>query len=361
MSRHILPVCLSLCLAAISVSAQQMESASGVEIGTLFGLSRFSTDGDAATLIGLPSAPGSSIAGNPSIYVAWFPNDRLSIGPEVSLGRFSVEQVSFTSVYLAGRTEFHSGGVATSGAYILGRGALRHVSAETSGDSDAATDFGLGAGVGYRWRVGSSLVVRAEGGYRRWFEEPGTNDFSLLLGIGGKAGRVATVQDSRSSQPEIGTFFGLSRFSSDGEGATLVGLPSALGSSVTGNPSIYVTWFVDERFSIGPEFSLGRTSGDGDAIMSLYLAGRTEFHSGGDGKSGPYVSGRGALRVVSAETSFESESDTDISVGAGVGYRWRVGGGLVVRAEGGYRRWFDDAGTNDLSLVLGLGASISGN
>ena len=54
----------------------------------------------------------------------------------------------------------------------------------------------------------------------------------------------------------------------------------------------------------------------------------------------------------------DSESQTEISLGAGLGYRWRVASGLVVRAEGGFRRWFDDPGVNDFSLMLGLGASV---
>ena len=355
MPRFILALCLSICLIAISVSAQQMESASGTEIGTLFGLSRFSTDGDAATLIGLPSAPGSSFAGNPSIYVTWFLNDRFSFGPEISLGRFSADGISFTSLYLAGRTAFHSGGAATSGAYVFGRGALRVISVEVSGESESDTDVSVGAGLGYRWRVGNALVVRTEGGYRRWFDDTGTNDFSIFIGLGTRAGQVAAVQKNRSSHPEIGTFFGLSRFSSDGEGATLIGLPSAPGVGFTGNPSMYVSWFPSGRLSIGPEFSLGRTSDNEDTITSLYLAGRGAIHPKGNTNSGAYLFGRGAVRVLSAG---DSESDTDISVGAGLGYRWRVGNALVVRTEGGYRRWFDDTGTNDFSLLIGLGASV---
>ena len=274
MQRYILVVCLSVCLATVTVSAQQTESASGTEIGTLFGLSHFSTDGDGTTLIGVPSALGSSIAGNPSIYVSWFLNERFSIGPEFGLGRFSAEGISFTSLYLAGRTAFHSGNVTMSGAYVFGRGALRVISAGGSGESDSDTDASLGAGLGYRWRVGSGFIVRAEGGYRRWFDDTGTNDFSLLLGFGARAGRVAAIKDTRTTEAEIGTLFGLSHFSSDGEGATLIGLPSAFGSSVAGSHSIYVSWFLDEQFSIGPEFSLGRTSPEeGFSYTSLYLAG----------------------------------------------------------------------------------------
>ena len=354
MPRFILAFCLSKCLIAISVSAQQMESTSGTEVGTLFGLSRFGTDGDAATLIGLPSAPGSSLAGNPSIYVTWFLNDRFSFGPEFSLGRSSEDGISLTTLYLAGRTAFHSGGAATSGAYVFGRGALRVISVGISGESESDTDVSVGAGLGYRWCVGSGLVVRAESGYGRWFDA-GTNDFSIFLGLGARAGRVDAVQKNRSSHPEIGTFLGLNRFSSDGEGATLIGLPSAPGVGFIGNPSMYVSWFPSGRLSIGPEFSLGRTSDDGDAVTSLYLAGRSAIHPYGNTNSGPYLFGRGAILVLSAG---DSESDTEVSVGAGLGYRWRVGNALVVRTEGGYRRWFDDTGTNDISVLIGLGASV---
>ena len=346
-------------LSTVTVTAQQIESASGAEIGTIFGLSRvsnarFSTDEEGTTYIGLPSAIGSSLLGVPSIYVTWFVDERFSIGPEFSLGRMSGDGDAFTSLYLAGRTAFHSRGIATSDAYVFGRGAIRVVSAMFFGDSESDTDVGLGAGLGYRWRVGSRLVARVEGGYRRWFDAA-NNEFSLLLGLGARAGQVAAVPDNRSSRPEIGAFFGLSRFSADGEGATLVGFPSALGSSGTGNPSMYVSWFPSERFSFGPEFSLGRTSGKGDPFTSLYLAGRCTFHSGGGVKSGAYIFGRGAIRSISAG---ESESDTAVIVGAGLGYSWPAGSVLVVRAEGGYRRWFDDVGTNEISLLLGLGASI---
>ncbi len=355
-----LVVCLSVCLVTVNVSAQQMESASGAEIGTLFGLSHFRADGDGATLIGLPSAFGPSIAGNPSIYVSWFPGERFSIGPELGLGRFSGEGISFTSLYLAGRGAFHSGNVTTSGAYVFGRGALQVLSDGGSGESESDIDASLGAGLGYRWRVGSGFIVRAEGGYRRWFDGPGTNDFSLLLGLGARAGRVAAIKDTRTTEAEIGTLFGLSHFRADGDGVTLIGLPSAPVSFAAGIPSIYVSWFLDEQFSIGPEFSLGRTSAEGSSFTSLYLAGRGAFHTGSVTTSGAYVFGRGALRVLSDGGSGESESDTDASLGAGLGYRWRVGSGFIVRAEGGYRRWFDDPGTNDFSLRLGLGASVGG-
>jgi len=55
------------------------EAATGVEIGTLFGLSHLSSNGDGITIIGVPSAP-FAFFGNPSLYVSWFPNEQLAIG-----------------------------------------------------------------------------------------------------------------------------------------------------------------------------------------------------------------------------------------------------------------------------------------
>ena len=188
MLRCILIVCLSVCLSTSTVSAQQMKSASGAEIGTLFGFSHLRADGDGVTLIGVPSAGLWSITSHPSIYISWFMDERFSIGPEFSLGRFSTEGDAFTSLYLAGRGAFHSGGGATSGAYVFGRGAVQVISVGESGESESETDFGLGAGLGYRWRVGTGFIVRAEGGYQRWFDNPGINDFSFLLGLGASVG-----------------------------------------------------------------------------------------------------------------------------------------------------------------------------
>lgn len=363
MSRYILSVCLYLCLTSGAVSAQQIESASGVEIGTRFGLSRLNVDGESGTLIGVPSAIGSIVTGNPSIYVSWFPDERFSIGTEFSLGRTSGERIASTVLHLAGRGAFHFGGEETSGAYLFGRGGLMVASGEESGESESETDVSLGGGLGYRWPLASGLVVRTEGEYRRWFDDPGINAFSFILGLGAGVGHASAVKNSRTTQAEIGTLFGLSRLSIAGEGLTLIGIPLAPVSGVTRNPypSIYVSWFPVERFSIGTEFSLGRTSdafGDESHFTSFHLAGRGAYHLVGVATSGAYAFGRGAIRTTSVG---ESGSATDGSLGGGLGYRWRVGSGLVVRAEGGYRRWFDDAGTNEFSLLLGLGASIGGN
>lgn len=368
MSRFIPVLCLSICLAAVSVAAQQIESDSGVEIGTFFGLSHLRFDQDGVSGFGVPVAPSlefdglSFFSGSPSIYAIWSPDESFSFGSEFSFGHYGHGEESVTALYLAVRGAFHLRAGGKSDSYLWARGSIFTAEESDYSGSASLTEYGLGAGLGYRWRVGSGLIVRAEGGYRRWLSDPPVNGFSLLLGLGSGAGRISPVENTRSSEVEIGTLFGFSQIGEeDGDGHTSIGAPvSAVFSSILENPSIYISWFLDERFSISPEFGLGRASGGRENITSLYLAGRGAFHPRGGSASGVYGFGRVALRAISWDLRGESDSVRDSSLGAGLGYRWRVGNGLVVRAEGGYRRWFDDK-LNEFSVLLGLGACIGGN
>ena len=134
-------------------------------------------------MIGAPGGLIGGIFGFPSLYVSWFPNENLSIGPEFNVGRFSVDGDGLTSLYLGGRGAFFPQSNATSGVYILGLGALLVLSDEY----DSETEFSAGAGLGYQWRLGPAFVLRAEGRYRRWFDEE-INNFSFLIGLGTRLG-----------------------------------------------------------------------------------------------------------------------------------------------------------------------------
>ena len=345
------------------------ESATGIEIGTLFGLSHLSSNGDGITTIGVPSAP-LAFFGNPSLYISWFPNEQLAIGPEFSFGRFSSDGDGITSLYLGGRGAFFLQSNPMSSPYILGHGALLVIN---DSDAESESDFSIGAGLGYQWRLGSALVLRAEGRYRRWFDDE-VNDFSFLLGLGTRAGRVGREKDAPASEVEIGTLFGLSRrvlnfnWFGNSETVTLthIGVPAAPNLLFLHPahrpyyiPSLYVLWFPNEKLSIGPEFSFGRSSSDGVGITSLYLGGRGTFSLRTNKMSGPYILGLGALATVAGDGTEFDESETDFSAGAGLGYQWRLGSALVLRAEGQYRRWFNEE-INDLSLIIGLGTRLGG-
>ena len=339
------------------------EAATGTEIGTLFGLSHLSPNGDGITITGVPSAP-IAFFGNPSLYVSWFPNEQLAIGPEFSLGHFSSDGDGITSLYLGGRSAFFLQSNAMSSSYLMGHGALLVISAS---DAESETDFSAGAGLGYQWRLGPDFILRAEGRYRYWFDDE-VNDLSFLLGLGTRAGRVDSEKNASAPEVEIGTLFGLSRrvlnfnWFGNSETVTLthIGVPTAPNLLFLHPahrpyyiPSLYVLWFPSEKLSIGPEFSLGRSSSDGDGITSLYLGGRGVFSLRTNTMSSPYILGLGALATVAGD----DESETDFSGGAGLGYQWRLGSALVLRAEGQYRRWFNEK-INDLSLIIGLGTRL---
>lgn len=190
MLRFILLAFLTAFVATASVFAhlEKDTPATGVEIGTLFGLSRFPSEG--VTSIGVPVGIGAlGTYGYPSLYVLWFPSDQLAIGPEFSFGWRSSDGAGFSSLYLAGRGAFFLQSNAVSGPYLLGNGVLAGLYFE--GFSEHA--FSVGAGLGYQWRVGPAFVLKAEGRYRRWFHEfnkfdEGLNDFSLLFGLGTRLG-----------------------------------------------------------------------------------------------------------------------------------------------------------------------------
>ena len=189
------PFVLFVAIMAIAphpVSAHQKEDApaTGVEFGTLFGLSH--SPSNEVTIIGSPSTPILSWApGIPSLYVSWFPSEQLAIGPEFSFGVASDGEVSLTELYLGGRGAFFLRSNAVSGPYLLVNGSLQDLYVD--GGSD--TYFAAEAGLGYQWRVGPAFVLRAEGRYRRLFHdeefpliENGDSGFALLIGLGTRFG-----------------------------------------------------------------------------------------------------------------------------------------------------------------------------
>ena len=193
--------------------------ATGVEIGTLFGITRSSSFRDGITSIQVPSSsllggvgPISSL---PALYLSWFPSERVAIGPEVALGRISQDGGSFTSFLLGCRAAFfvrsssifrqpkghktpgrHSvsapGGSAMRGIYVLGQGSLWTIqdsgNFRFNGIDD--TDFSAGLGLGHLWLIGSALTLQIEVQYRRWFDAE-FNNFSLVFGVGTRLGRTS--------------------------------------------------------------------------------------------------------------------------------------------------------------------------
>lgn len=350
--RSFVAACLAVLVLPGLVLAQEMEAAGGIETGSLFGLTHHSSEGEGATIFGVPSSPTLGIPGIPSLYVSWFPGADVSIGSEFSVGRTSGDIYGITSLYFGARGTIFPLGSATSGLYLLGQGALRHFVIR---ERDSVTDFAAGGGLGYQWRLGPAFVLRAEGRYRRWFDDA-VNDFSLLLGLGARAGRGGGERHVAAAAYEIGTRFGFSRISSDDDSIVMMAVPGSPTSGILGNPSLYVSWFPSGNLSVGPEINVGRSSGSAVRTTSLNLGGRALFTLRDNAVSGPYLLCNGAVLVLDVD---EREAEADFSAGAGAGYQLRLGSGYFVRAEGQYRRWFDDE-VNDFSILMGLGARFGG-
>ena len=171
---------------------------------------------------------------------------------------------------------------------------------------------------------------------------------------------------------EVGTQFGISHIIPEGDDSTTTitytRLPSStfldIGSSPT---SLYATWFPNQQFGIGPEFSFGRFSVSEEYWGEEEDAGITAFHLGGRAaffplshlQSSPYVLGRVSTTIFSGDDIFFfNEVETLTSFGIGLGYQWRIGAAFVFRAEGQYQRLLlsneeDDA--NEFSLIFGIG------
>ena len=352
MLRLVVVGCMSVFVLTATVFAQEASPAAGLEMGTLFGLTHHSSDGEGATIIGVPSSPTLGIPGIPSLYISWFPVADISIGSEFSAGRTSGDKYGITSIYFGGRGTFFPLGSETSGLYLLGHGAVRHFAIR---ERESVTDFSIGGGLGYQWRLGPAFVLRSEGRYRRWFDD-GVNEFSVLMGLGARPGRVREKRDDPDGEYEVGTRFGISRVSSDDDSIVMMAVPGSPTSGVLGNPSLYVSWFPSARMSVGPEINVGRSSGSAVGITSLNLGGRALFSLHDNAGSGPYLLCHGAVLVLDVN---ERESETDFAAGSGVGYRLRLGASFILRAEGQYRRWFDDE-VNDFSLLVGFGARLGG-
>ena len=168
------------------VNPEQKHSAPEVEIGTLFGLSHFRPlapwDDYAITTIGVPEQSTLPL-GDYTFYISWFPSEQLAIGPEFNLERDSRGGNSTTSFYFGGQGTFFLQSNAMSGPYILGRSGLLR-----SFYNDPERKLIVGAGLGYRWHLGTAFVLRTEARYQRLFFEEGANIFSLLIGIGTRLG-----------------------------------------------------------------------------------------------------------------------------------------------------------------------------
>lgn len=169
---------IRIILAALVVPA--IAAAQGkpmVEVGTHLGVTIQSVSGSSLTHFG---APGQGILGQPTIYATVFAGDALMLEPQVALNIISGGGSTVTSVGLGADIGYLLKGPTTNSPFIAASGAFQSVSGGGSSTSDEA----VGAKVGYRILIGSSVGVRVEAGYRRWFDSD-INEITAGIGIGG--------------------------------------------------------------------------------------------------------------------------------------------------------------------------------
>ena len=158
--------------------------ATGVEIGTLFGITHIPGD-DNFTSIQVGGGVGSAYL--PTLYVTQFLSERMAIGSEIAFARTSFVQ-SLTTLFLGFRAGFLPRGNSRSGIYALGQGSI----SSTFAPYDSGADFSAGVGMGYQCRVGPAFVLRMEVQYRRWLDA--SDNVLLVLGLGTRLGGEAIRQ-----------------------------------------------------------------------------------------------------------------------------------------------------------------------
>ncbi len=151
------------------------QTAPVVEIGTSLGLTVVNANGGTLTTVGIP---GAGFLGQPAIYLSFFAGKSVMVEPSVGFTLITGGGETETLVHLGGQVGYFFNGSFGNSPYIAA-----NVSSVFGSSVDAAR-AGVGGKVGYRTVVGSSLGVRFEAGYRRWFSAH-TNEITFGIGIGG--------------------------------------------------------------------------------------------------------------------------------------------------------------------------------
>jgi hypothetical protein len=173
---------LALILLTSRVTGAQEQKPSA-EIGTSLGVTLLTAGGNTITTVGIPVDAGPlPLFARPALYATFFPSRSLLIEPQLAFtnisggggGSFTMFLLVAQAGYLFTPTQRHS-------PYLGANVAFSTISA-----NGALNGLGLGAAVGYRFRVGTGFAIRIEGHYRRWLNDyDGLNEIGVVLGLGG--------------------------------------------------------------------------------------------------------------------------------------------------------------------------------
>lgn len=147
------------------------------EIGTNFGLVVQSGGGNTLTHFGVP---GQGILGQPTVYATFFAAEAFMVEPQLALNILSGGGTTVTTMGLGGQVGYLFDGPVVNSPFAAGSLQFQSI----SGGGNSTNDVALGGVVGYRIVVGSTVAVRLEAGYHRWFDNH-LNEFSFGVGFGG--------------------------------------------------------------------------------------------------------------------------------------------------------------------------------
>ena len=179
--RTIASLLLLSCLVSITAGAQEKKPSA--EIGTSLGVTILAASGSSITTVGVPVDAGPlPLFARPAVYATIFATPSLMIEPQLAFANISGGgSTTFTMVFVAAQFGHLFTPAQRRSPYVGLNAGLSHISANGS-----VTGVGLGAALGYRFRVGSGFALRLEGHYRRWLNDfDGINEIGLALGLGG--------------------------------------------------------------------------------------------------------------------------------------------------------------------------------
>lgn len=146
------------------------------ELGTSAGVVVENAGGSTLTYFGIP---GEGILGQPTLYASIFTASGIMLEPQAALNILSASGNTATTVGLGGGVGYLFKGARVNSAFAQGVIAFQSV----SGGGVSHGEVALGARLGYRLVVKTTLGVRLEAGYRRWFDSH-LNEFSFGVGLG---------------------------------------------------------------------------------------------------------------------------------------------------------------------------------
>ena len=162
-------------------STAHAQGAATVELGTTLGASIYTQSGETVARIAVPgNGVGilSSIGAGSTLYTTFF-SGGVMVQPALGFSVLSGGGETITIIGLEGHVGYAFAGAGANSLYVTVHPAFAYAS--VSGISDS--EFGVGFRLGYRLLAATSLAVRFEVGYRRWFDTD-INEITIGMALG---------------------------------------------------------------------------------------------------------------------------------------------------------------------------------